>query len=289
MSYQDWCIDEMVSLSAAWVTPGHADRAALLEVPGVAACMSRIEEAHAELVASQRAAEEDRLDEIIAQLTALGARAESLWRGIRSILMGHFHLSTDAERVVALQRLDEVVFPHGLATVHFGYREVAGYGALLEARLDDAARALLASISAEHGTLLDALDEWLAIARQIGELQAEREQTPSLRVSVARQRERWIHAIDALQHLIAVAETKKRAVFDIQARLREASGAPAHADGARAERCAVDAELGGHSRACADIDDARVVAGDALRRRVRTDRGDRDIRAAQAPVSAAAQ
>ncbi len=289
MSYQDWCIDEMVSLSAAWVTPGHADRAALLEVPGVAACMSRIEEVHAELVASQRAVEADRMDEISTQLTALGARAESLWRGIRSILMGHFHLSTDAERVVALQRLDEVVFPHGLATVHFGYREVAGYGALLEARLDDAARALLASISAEHGTLLDALDEWLAIARQIGELQAQREQVPGLRVSVARQRERWIHAIDALHHLIAAAAPKQRAVFDIQARLREASGAPADAD-ACAERCVVDAELSGPSRARVDIDDARSGGvGDALRRRLRTDRGDRDMRAALAPVSAAAQ
>lgn len=288
MSYQDWCIDEMVSLSAAWVTPGHADRTALLEVPGVAACMSRIEQVHAELVASQRAVEADRMDEISAQLAALGARAESLWRGIRSVLMGHFHLSTDAERVVALQRLDEVVFPHGLATVHFGYREVAGYGALLEARLDDAARALLASISAEHGTLLDALDEWLAIARQIGELQAQREQTPGLQVSVARQRERWIHAIDALQHLIAAAETKKPAVFDIQARLREASGAPARVD-AHAERSAGEAALGGHGRARADIDDVGGAGGDVLRRRVRTERGDRDTRAGFASVSAAAQ
>ncbi|GAB4533676.1 MAG: hypothetical protein Tsb0020_49480 [Haliangiales bacterium] len=222
MPYRDLRISEMVSLTSTWVDPEHADNAALRANPVTAALLPHLGATHAELVAFQRDSETDRLGEISRQQRDIDARADALWRAIRASLDTHLYLATDPDSLARWQRLDELVFSDGMAIINYSYREAAGYGELLAARLDDDARAALTEIPTAYGSLLDVVSEWLTLAQQIGELEHERDKTPDHRVTVGRLRNRWIRAVITLRQLIRTVELDDQLLADAMLRIDRA-------------------------------------------------------------------
>ena len=220
MPYRDLRAAEMVGLSSPWSELDHADRAALMADPVIAAYIEHHgDNVHADMVTLQTDTVADRLREIMIELSRLDDRGDPLWRVIVAVLGARVHASRTADEAAEWQAVYDKVAPQGLTVVNLSYSAVAGYGEMLAGRLDDEVRAKLAAIAFADGTLLDSVEEWIAIAREIGVLEHERGRFPNRRSLVPRLRNRWIRMIQGLRMLVDVREVESDEIDMIFARV----------------------------------------------------------------------
>ncbi|WP_428264866.1 hypothetical protein [Haliangium sp.] len=214
----------MTSLSKTWIEVGHPDRLALEAQPVLAAYLPYVEDVHNELVEVHAASVADRLTDISEQQQQLDVRHDALARGIRSGVQSQIHLSASPEAVAEWREIDERLFPNGLEFVNYSYRETAGHAELFAARLTGPLRERLANTkTAGDASLLDAAENLVQVAREIGALEHERGQSTDRRVTVARTRGKWTRMVLTLQQIVQTLGVTDQVVLDIMARIDTAS------------------------------------------------------------------
>lgn len=205
--------EEMVQLSSAWVRSSSPAREALLGVEELAGLAARIDKCHAELVEAQPDVMDPRLSALMREAAATDLRHDSIVRGVDALTLGHALLIGDHPRAALLKKLREVLLPDGLTAVQKTYRAEAGAAELLQTRLAKSpdVKAALATIPVFDRSLSDYVDEWVACAERLGELENQRASLVktdgvSDGTRLVNARNRWIRTINALVANAALAE-----------------------------------------------------------------------------------
>ena len=197
--------EEMVQLSASWVTEGSEVRKAIVAVPELSAVIGRVEAAHTALHTMQRSRQDSRLSKLAAEAAEEDLAHDTAVRGIVSFLSG-LALLSDEKTAEELSDLQAVLFPDGLSLVQKSYRAEAGAGELLRTRLEaePSIRKRLKEIPVLRKTLAQMVDSLLARAKRLGELENER---AAIEAAVAdaidgnkitAARNQWIRSVNAL-------------------------------------------------------------------------------------------
>ena len=170
--------EDMIRVTREWVTEGRPAHVALSQEPILAALLPEVEEAHAELCACHREQlATERILEIIHTQKRVDERHDSVIRSIWHALMAESHFARDPKRSAEMRRLLSQLLPDGLESTQKSYREQARAAERMAERLSSGDRALLAQVSVGGDqSLLDAVDEWIALAAHLGSLERERTQ-----------------------------------------------------------------------------------------------------------------
>lgn len=168
--------EEMIRITEKWVTRGHSYREALAGVPVLAALLPEIEDAHAELCETyHKELSTERILAILHTQKRVDDRHDNVVRAIWHALTAESYFARDPKVAARLRELQTVLLPHGLSTTQKSYREEAELAQSMAERLSNEDRALLAEIVIGEGkNLLDAIDEWIALAAHLGSLESER-------------------------------------------------------------------------------------------------------------------
>jgi hypothetical protein len=190
--------EEMVAISAAWVTAGEQSRAAIEKVPLLAALLPSFEKGHGDLV-QLRAKEGPKLRALSQKRAELDAKHDALVRGIVGTLTMLAPVSDDREELLAIR---DRLFPDGLGHTKLSYRGEAGHAAVVAKSIDEPMRARLKAIVVHKKTLEELVMAWLATASQLGQLEEEKarlsEVSPSIGAETQAARTAWIRLAKAL-------------------------------------------------------------------------------------------
>ena len=221
-------VEEMVGTSGPMVTPGHPDRQALEQEPQLAGLLPALEGSHQGLLDTQQIAlSPERLVEIQQAQDVLDLRHDDVIRAIWFCILAAIFFITDEAVKERLEELRRTLLPDGLSAVKKSYREQVGQARIVESRLTVDDRSLMASIRLGQGTLLDAVEEWFELARQLGEL--DRERNGSLPVAgaparnrVSAARNQWIRAIHLIRDVLVLLPSSNPAIAAIVERIAAA-------------------------------------------------------------------
>lgn len=185
--------EEMSEISWPWVTEGNPARAAMERVPLLAALWPQVQEAHAGLLALRACVDDPRARELSERQAALDSQHDDYVRGLHGALTSLAQIPGASSELLALR---DQLFPQGLTHIKHSYRGEAGHGAMVAARLDDTLRARLRAVTLHDRNLLDLTQEWLALARQLGQVEEQRARlipaSPSPAWEINRARLAWI-------------------------------------------------------------------------------------------------
>ena len=198
MALKKLTVEEMNQISAPWVTEGNPARAAIDKTPLLAALMPQLQVAHAGIFALRAQVEDPKVRELSDRQTALDAAHDERVRGIYGALTGLAQVSGAPAELISLR--DEL-FPEGLAHTQMTYRGEAGHGAMVVARLDATLQARLRAVNLHDKNLLDLTNDWLALAKQIGDLEDERcrlAPPPTASADINAARLAWVRIVNAL-------------------------------------------------------------------------------------------
>jgi hypothetical protein len=198
MALKKLTIEEMNQISAPWVTKENPARVAIEKVPMLAALLPQLEAAHAGIFALRAQVEDPKIRALSDRQSALDADHDERVRGIHGALTGLAQVSGASTELLSLR--DEL-FPEGLGHTQMTYRGQAGHGAMVAAHLDAKLQARLKAVNLHDKNLLDLTNEWLGVAKQIGDLEDERARlspppTPSADINNARLA--WVRITNAL-------------------------------------------------------------------------------------------
>jgi hypothetical protein len=190
--------EEMVAISATWVTAGEEARAAIEKVPLLAALLPSLEQGHGDLV-QLRAKEGPRLRAISQKEAEIDARHDGLVRGIVGTLTMLAAVSDDGEELLAIR---DKLFPEGLGHTKLSYRGEVGHAAVIGKLIDDSMKARLKAIAVHKKTMEDLVLAWLSTASQLGQLEEEKarlaESSPSVGAETQTARTAWIRLAKGL-------------------------------------------------------------------------------------------
>ena len=257
----------MVGASAPLVTPGHADRLALEQEPQLVGLLPALDRSHQDLLDTQQIAlTPERLAEIQKAQDGLDFRHDDVLRGVWFCILAVLFMTTDDEVKEQMTDLRDTLLPDGLSAINKSYREEVGQARIVESRLTTEHRSLMARIPLGQGTLLDAVEEWFEIARQLGELDRERSgglpaSADSARLSVRAARNQWIRTIRMIRDVLALLPASNPAIDAILERI-----ATTERDATRrflARSGSTSEELPGDEASDEDVDGALDEPGDA--------------------------
>jgi hypothetical protein len=214
--------EEMVHVTSSWLIRGRPDREALEAEPALAALMPEIDAAHLELLdtharelgAVRQREIRRRQDEVVER------HGESI-RGVQQVLLGTIALVRDAQQLAALRGLKQRLLPEGLGAVDQNHLMQADQAETVAARLTESDWALLERVPLMGGrSLRDAVEDWLALARELGRLERARlldENAPVTPEAALAARQRWIAVVQAVRD--AAAGSKSSALQSVLARV----------------------------------------------------------------------
>ncbi|HWN66110.1 MAG TPA: hypothetical protein VNM90_00655 [Haliangium sp.] len=194
----------------------------------LAALLPEIDAAWQGLHATYRAgAGTERRKGIQDQQRALDLEHDDVLRGIWFYLQSQVCLAREPAERQEVERLRDRLLPEGLTAVNKSYREEAGQAELAASRLTEHDRALLQAMVMRDGrTLLDLVQRWVELARQIGEL--DRERAGDVRDEVPRPaearaaRHRWIRTVIAMRDVAGLVAAQNPAIQEILGRVTAA-------------------------------------------------------------------
>ena len=211
MSLKHLTTQTMIALSKAWLDP-EGEMPLLEGQPMTAALLPTLQEAHDGLIKTQPAAsrtvsKEEALKEEQVEKDGLHDRKA---RGLYLVLEGFGALVDAPELRDKLLGLQGKLFKTGLKVVNFSYLDEAGEVELVEERLNDDDRDLLASLPYPEGTLQQAHDARITAARDLGKLEHKiadlsanmRRSSAITGADVIRARNVWIRAVRAFLAII---------------------------------------------------------------------------------------
>jgi hypothetical protein len=249
MATRNLSTESMLALSLTWTDP-ERDRPAL-EASVAAPLLPKLDEAHADLMATASPPEVAEAERELGELQTKGAELDRVHdrkaRGTYYVLTGLAELADDHEVAASRLALRDSLMPAGLAAAtQRTYLEEAGDAAVLPHRLDDGQHNELGEIAVGDGrTLADEVDAWTSTARQLGELEgkraelvAKRSSSAPERPSSASARNQWIRVVKAIAQAIALDDV-------IAPRLDEAFVTPLRLAEAKADRKARGARAAG--------------------------------------------
>lgn len=230
MAYKRLTTGEMIQLSGPWVTPGTQPYKVLRSIPETAVVMPRLAGAHEMLLGMQPVLDGDGLlARLTGQATALDASHDGFARAVNMIISGFALLPTlDPAMVEALGRLRDLVLPDGLTIVQRSYREEAGAARMLATRLTGDARAQLRKLHTPGGTLEEIVEQWMATAHKLGEVEDQRARAMEqaalgpAAADVVKGRNQWIRAVTAIVTGLELAEVDAATAAIILGPLRDA-------------------------------------------------------------------
>lgn len=209
--------EEMVQLSAPWVTPDNEAYTIVKSVPLLAALQPQIEGAHGLLISMIPAADSPKFKELSAAEAELDVRHDTLVRGIYGGLTSLALISAGGAELLSLR---DLLLPEGLAHTQKSYRGEAGHAALVEPRLDANTRKRLAAVTLYDRTLEALVDEWLGVAKQLGALEEQKAKRVgpggNTAFEISQARFGWIRVVKALlanAELAPIDENKDRVLF----------------------------------------------------------------------------
>jgi hypothetical protein len=201
MSFRQFTIAEMISVTRPWAEAGNPERRVLESMAGSAGLLRFTDAAHFGLLGSLTHAEAERLGVLMYVLDVSNLRHDDLARIIFFTLQAHQYLHRGAPEARAILDTQTVMFPDGLQIVRASYRESAGRAQIRRAQLTEDRQTLLASIPVRGANLLDLTNEWNEVGTQLGTIQDERA-TPvegaSERPNRRQVRDRWVRAVRAV-------------------------------------------------------------------------------------------
>jgi hypothetical protein len=210
MALKQFTTGEMITISEPWIRQGSPQRKALAALPELEPVLTKVEQAHEQLLATQpspaaqdaRRGEADKTD----------ARHDHLARASDTLMTG-FTLAAETEAdAQSLANLHAVLLPNGLTIVQRSYREEAGEARMLHKRLTDEHRALLKDLPLPgKRNLLQLVEEWIATGMELGRIEdARAAQQPAPEATTAadvvRARNTWIRAVNALMSMADLHE-----------------------------------------------------------------------------------
>ena len=204
----------MVGATQGWVTASDT-RDALAAIPEVSGYLDKMQAAHQGLldfqVTGASKSTSDTLKALGDEAFALDDRHDFLARGIDAVLTGNALIANGqpADSAVTAEAVEEIrakLFPSGMALINRTYLEEAGEVEMAKSRLTDADRTLLTQLPIAGGTLLDAVNSWIAAGEALGTVErkrariAEDDNTAEIvsRSDVVAARNRWIRVVRAI-------------------------------------------------------------------------------------------
>jgi hypothetical protein len=167
-------LEQMKSVSGPWVT---TQKALLASNPKVSGMLDDLQAAYSGLVIAlpgakvpkevqEKSAEQEDLDD---------NHHDPLLRGIDSTFDACVQFATTPEEASRYIELHKKVLPYGRAGTQKSYTEEGGAAELLEERLSDDDKKLLAETPVRKGSLLDRVLEMIKYGKQIGRLEREKQ------------------------------------------------------------------------------------------------------------------
>jgi hypothetical protein len=199
MALKRLTVAEMIQLSTPWVTAGNAARTLLDKFPLLTALLPKLQAAHSGIFAVRAQAEDPKVQRLSQQEAELDAKHDNLVRGIHGSLSMLAQVSTSSDELL---RLRDLLFPEGAAHTQKTYRGEAGHAALVAARLDTGVQARLKAVLLQEKNLLELVNEWLDVAKQLGDLEEERARlsppSSSTAAEINNARLGWVRVVNAL-------------------------------------------------------------------------------------------
>ncbi len=191
-------VEEMNQISEPLVAQGSAARAAIEQIPMLAALLPQLQAAHAGIFALRAPLEDPKAREMSGRLAALDIEHDTRVRAIHSGLTGLAQVSGAGTELLALR---DLLYPQGLGHMQLTFRGQAGHGAMVTARMDSELQARLKAVNMHDRNLLDLVQEWQSVAKQMGQLEDERARllpgsTPAADITKARLA--WVRVMNAL-------------------------------------------------------------------------------------------
>jgi hypothetical protein len=177
MALKNLSSEVMVTITGRLLAP-ERDRPVIETLPLVSPLIPAIELVHNGLLSRQHliAAIERELARVLAGLATFDKLHDRKKRAVYNCLTALAEITDDAARAAAYLDLRDRLMPLGLMEVRRSYLDQVGDAQLLPSRLDDASRALLASITTPEGPLQSHVDQWVSAAIEIGRLDERRAQ-----------------------------------------------------------------------------------------------------------------
>jgi hypothetical protein len=182
MALKNLSSEAMVTITGRLLDP-ERDRPVVETLPLVSPLIPAMEMVHNGLLSRQHliAAIERELGKVLDGISTSDRLHDRKKRGVYGCLTALAELTDDAGRAAAYLDLRDRLMPLGLMEVRRPYLEQVGDAQRMPGRLDDASRALLASISTPEGPVQSHVDQWVAAALEIGRLDERRAQIEAQR------------------------------------------------------------------------------------------------------------
>ncbi|HWN67653.1 MAG TPA: hypothetical protein VNM90_08430 [Haliangium sp.] len=182
MALKNLSSEAMVTITGRLLDP-ERDRPDVERLPLVSPPISAMEMAHDGLLSRQHllAAIERELAKVMAGMAELDRLHDRKERAVYDCLTVLAELTDDHVRAAAYLDLRDRLMPLGLMESRRSYLDQVADAQLLPSRLDDASRALLASLAIPEGPLQSHVDQWISAAVEIGRLDERRTQLEARR------------------------------------------------------------------------------------------------------------
>jgi hypothetical protein len=216
---------EMVAVSGPWVEPSSHAHRVLSGRTLTAAVLTEVSAAHLRVLGLLPNIH-TRLGEIRQEQGVVDDRHDVLVRGLYHRLLAEEHLASDPAVAALFRELRELIFPEGLSITNRSYRHESGHGDIVNSRLSPEHRALLRRLGTHDGNLLQAVEEYLALAARLGELDEERaqfdENSHPLRKANAEARNHWTRAITMMRMAVQMIGPEDQELAEVMVRLDRA-------------------------------------------------------------------
>ncbi len=211
MSMKYFDVATMIAISNPWVDE-LKDKPVLVASPVTAGLVPFIEAAHRNLMALHVSSSEK--EELLRSLTErIASLDKSYGEKLRILfaLLTSLAAASSPSRRTALEEALQVLFPGGLTINQKSFLASAGHVELAVTRMTPEMETLLSDIVIEERSLLDRFNEWVAVGRELGDLERERtrivepEEDGTVRQrDILRARFTWIRVVKLLAGLLEV-------------------------------------------------------------------------------------
>ncbi len=165
----------MTTISERWLDP-EQDRPVLEALPVISAFIPVIEASHEGLITKQvlLSSLNSELSLVQEQLGVADEHHDRYKRGVYYILTGLAEVAEDRDSAADFIDLRDRLLPLGLGEVRRSYVDEIGDANRLRGRLDDDARAFMASLSISDDTIETYVERWLEAADEMRQLNEQR-------------------------------------------------------------------------------------------------------------------
>lgn len=239
---------EMVNISRPFVVPGYPAYDALNNLPEVVSLLSRLREAF-RILSDSQSADDVRAGTLRQEVAQLDLEYEDLTRGIDHMCQGLAILAEQEEARGRWQRMREVLLPRGgpAATSPQACADNAALQQQIFEGLSAQDKSLLRGHYIGKRNVFEIVERWLALGREIGQKELERQAVPVSPPDRALQeaRNQWARIVGSMVAMFHMSEllgelsasvkehflTPLRAATEQRPARSSADGAPAESTG----------------------------------------------------------